>query len=65
MLHMNNQPRYQRIWEDLKTVYICRDTPSAHYIAGLTIGAEIAKGISDLERYHLNILFNGARYADR
>lgn len=65
MLHINRQSRYQRLWEDLKTVHVCRGTSSAHYIAGMTIGGEIAKGISDAERYRLNMLFDEARHAKR
>lgn len=65
MLHINRQPRYQRIWEDLKTVHACRGTSSAHYVAGMTIGAEIVRGLSDAERYRLNVLFDEARHAKR
>lgn len=65
MLHMNQQPRYQRLWEDLKTVYVCRGTNSAHYIAGLTMGAEIVRGLSELERHYLHILLSEAANAKR
>ena len=65
MLHMNQQPRYQRIWEELKTVYVCRSTSVAHYMAGLTLGAEIIRGLSDTEIHNLNKIFNEARNAKR
>jgi hypothetical protein len=65
MLHMNQQPRYQRIWGELKTVYVCRGTSAAHYMAGLTLGAEIIRGLSDTERHNLNRIFDEARNAKR
>lgn len=65
MLHINHQPRYQRIWEEFKTVYTCRGSSVAHYIAGLTLGAEIVRGLSDVERQNLNRLFDEARHAKR
>lgn len=63
MIHMNQQPRYQRIYEDLITVYTCRGTHSAHFIAGMAIGYQIAKGINEVERENLANLFQAARYA--
>lgn len=65
MLHINHQPRYQRIWEELKTVYALRGSSAAHYIAGMTLGAEIMRNLSDVERQNLNRLFDEARHAKR
>jgi hypothetical protein len=65
MLHMNKTERYQRLREDLKTIYVCRGTSSAHYIAGLTMGMAISRGLSDPERQRLHMLLSGAANADR
>lgn len=65
MLHMNQQPRYQRIYKDLRLVFLMRGHPGAHYLAGMTIGAEIVRGISDTERFYLNKIFDEARHAKR
>lgn len=63
MIHMNQQPRYQRIYEDLLTVYACRGTNSSHFIAGMTMGYEIARGVTEVERANLTALFEAARHA--
>lgn len=65
MIHINKTERYQRIWEDLKTVYVVRSTNSAYYLAGLTMGAEIMRGINELERLKLNQIFMAAANAKR
>lgn len=65
MLHMNKTQRYQQLYQDLKTVYECRGTDLAHYIAGLAVGSEIWRGISDVERYNLSRIFTVARNAKR
>ena len=65
MLHINRQARYQRIWESLKTTYVLRGTNQAHYIAGVAVGAEIARGVSDAELANLSRLFEDARNAKR
>ena len=64
MLHMNKSDRYRYIWEDLKTVYICRGSDSAHYIAGMRIGHEIAVGTNQAGLDALIKLFRAARHAD-
>lgn len=63
MLHMNKTERYAQLYRDLKTVYDCRSTPAAHYIAGMAIGSEIWRGISDIERVNLCKIFTVARNA--
>ena len=65
MIHMNHQPRYQMIWSQIVTVYLCRGGDQAHYVAGMIMGGEIQQGLSDLERHNLKTILNAARYADR
>lgn len=63
MLHINQQPRYQMLFHDLQTVYATRGTPCSHYIAGMLMATQIARGISDIERINLNAIVEAARYA--
>lgn len=63
MIHMNQQPRYQGIYAELQSVYRTRGTCCAHYTAGMCMGYQIAKGLSNVERDNLDKLLMGAVYA--
>lgn len=63
MLHINKTERFNHLYLNLKAVYGCRRTPAGHYIAGMAVGSEIWRGISDVERVNLCNIFEAARYA--
>ena len=63
MLHINQQPRYQMIYHDLQTVYATRGMHCSHYIAGMIMASQIARGISEIERLNLNAIVEAARHA--
>ena len=63
MLHMNKQERYKQLWRDFVTVYESRHGSAGHYIAGLSMGGQIAIGLSNDEYRNLFNLFEAARHA--
>ena len=65
MLHMNKTPRYQQLYRDLRNVYLTRGDRVSDYMAGLAIGGEIQRHISDVEFKNLVHIFTVARNAKR
>lgn len=63
MLHMNKNLRYKQLYQDINTVYVMRGSNFSHYIAGLAVGAEIQRGLSDTELSNLKKIFDAARNA--
>ncbi len=63
MIHMNQQPRYQDIYTDLKSIYSLRGMSVSHYLAGLLMGNQIGRGLTEVERVNLARLTEAARHA--
>lgn len=63
MLHMNQTLQYRTLYSELYNSYLTRGTPVSHYLAGMTIGFQIARGLNGEELQRLTSLVMAIRNA--
>lgn len=56
MLHMNQSLQYRTLYSELYNAYLTRGTPVSHYLAGMAVGFQIARGLNGEELQRLTSL---------